>query len=76
MTDYSGERQHVKLYFQQPLKPIELPFAATLKQDQVDAHLTRNETEELIRFLQKQHITPFKIERSSILYDKYMEIAS
>lgn len=77
MTDYSGERQHVRLFFQRRVTlKNQPPFNITINLDQVDANLTRDETEQLITFLQHQDYIPFKIERSSILYDKYMEIAS
>ena len=77
MTDYSGERQHVKFYFQREIEPIDAaPFDLKIGKQRVDAHLKRNETEQMIAFFHNQNQTPYKVERSSILYDKYMEIAS
>ena len=77
MTDYSGERQHVRMYFQHSVElKSKPPFPIKVNFDQIDANITRDETEQLITFLQLENYTPFKIERSSILYDKYMEIAS
>lgn len=75
MTDYSGERQHVKLYFQKFItKNLSFDFKLELDNNSLKGYLTRNETEQLIIDLAKHNIIPYKVERSSILYDKYMEI--
>jgi hypothetical protein len=44
--------------------------------DKLKLMATIGETEELLKKLNKLGITPFRITRSSILHDKYMEIAN
>ena len=77
MVDSHTERQNVTLFFSKPVSDIafQIPELNVLH-DKLKLMATIGETEELLRKLNKLGITPFRITRSSILHDKYMEIAN
>lgn len=77
MRDVNTNRQHVCFHFRQ--LPLQLP--ATLARwhrhnNQLEANASMEETEATLKQLLDEGISPYKIDRSSILHDKYMEIAN
>jgi hypothetical protein len=77
MTDSHTEKQNVTLFFSKPIPEIAaLMPELTVLSDKLKLMATIKETEELLKELYRLDIVPYRITRSSILYDKYMEIAN
>lgn len=69
-------RQNVTLYFSQLLPELpELKIICTVIKDKIQLTASIKETEELLIQLLKKGLVPYRISRSSMLHDKYMEIA-
>jgi ABC-2 type transport system ATP-binding protein len=77
MEDNHNEKQNVTLYFSKPPGEIveKLP-GCTLLKDKIKLTATIGETEELLKKLNQLNVVPYRVTRSSILHDKYMEIAN
>lgn len=76
MNSESNSRQNVTLYFSTPLSdlpPFKLNYSISGNKIQLYAGI--NETEEFLNELHAMKLVPYKIARSSLLHDKYMEIA-
>lgn len=76
MDEGEKSRQNVILYFSEPLSDLpafDIEFTATENKIFISASI--KETEALLVKLYELKLLPYKIERSSILHDKYMEIA-
>ena len=76
MQDHIKSRQNVTLYFSNP--PPDLTDAnlnLSIFSNQIQLSASIQETEELLDLLHKKGFVPYRIDRSSILHDKYMEIA-
>ncbi len=77
MVDSHTERQNVTLFFSKPITDFDFQMPEmNVLHDKLELMATIGETEELLKKLNKLGITPFRITRSSILHDKYMEIAN
>ncbi|HSH20904.1 MAG TPA: ABC transporter ATP-binding protein [Draconibacterium sp.] len=77
MTDSHTEKQNVTLFFSKPIPEIAaLMPELTVLSDKLKLMATIKETEELLKELYRLDIVPYRITRSSILHDKYMEIAN
>jgi ABC-2 type transport system ATP-binding protein len=75
MEDNQNERQKVILFFSKPLDRNKLTLPeTTVESNQIRLLASISETEELLFKLYKLNLIPYKIIRSSILHDKYMEI--
>ncbi len=75
MKIYRNERQSITLYFSMPLNDIRIEgihIDASAGSIQLMASI--QETEELLKQLYLKGLVPYRINRSSILHDKYMEI--
>lgn len=77
MEENQNEKQKVTLYFSKaiPDKVVLMPELQILS-DQIQFMATKSQTEELLRKLHRMDLVPYRITRSSILHDKYMEIAN
>lgn len=77
MDDNVNEKQNVTLYFSKPLdKTVEKLQGCTIIKDKIKLTATISETEELLKKLNQINEVPYRITRSSVLHDKYMEIAN
>lgn len=76
MESYRIDKQNVTLYFEETLpNKLEIEFIYTIKANTIQISASIPETKIVVKKLQELGFIPYKIERSSILYDKYMEIA-
>ena len=78
MVDSHTEKQNVTLYFSRPIPEVGAIFPElSVLSDKLKLMATIGETEELIKELNRLlGIVPYRITRSSVLHDKYMEIAN
>lgn len=75
MEDNKTERQKVVLFFSNQIdKSIFNSQEITVESNQIELMASISETEEFLVNLSKLNLIPYKITRSSILHDKYMEI--
>jgi ABC-2 type transport system ATP-binding protein len=76
MESYRKDKQNVILYFEETLpNHLEIGFDYSIKSNTIKLSASIQETKTVVEKLQRLGFIPYKIERSSILYDKYMEIA-
>jgi ABC-2 type transport system ATP-binding protein len=76
MESYRIDKQNVTFYFEEALPNLfEIGFEYMIKANTLLISVSIQETKMVVKTLQELGLTPYKIERSSILYDKYMEIA-
>lgn len=76
MEKYQIDKQNVILYFEETLSNLlEIGFEYTIKANTLLISASIQETKMVAKKLQELGFIPYKIERSRILYDKYMEIA-
>jgi ABC-type multidrug transport system ATPase subunit len=76
MQDYQQNRQNVILYFSKPLPNISgMNLELTITPNTIQCMASVQETEELVEKLFSIGLVPYRILRSSLLHDKYMEIA-
>jgi len=76
MESYRTDKQNVRLHFEEKLPDnLEIDFDYVAKGNTVLLSASIQETKAVVKKLQELGFIPYKIERSSILYDKYMEIA-
>jgi ABC-type multidrug transport system ATPase subunit len=76
MESYQIDKQNVTLHFEETLpNPLEIGFDYSIKDNKMLISASIQETKIAVKKLQELGFIPYKIERSSILYDKYMEIA-
>ena len=76
MERYRTDKQNVTLHFEEILpKDIEIGFDYSIKGNAILLSASIQETKIVVKKFQEMGFIPYKIERSSILYDKYMEIA-
>jgi ABC-type multidrug transport system ATPase subunit len=69
------EQQNVKLFFENPLpSTINITIEYVIKDNTILFKANKKETQTILTSLINQDLVPYKIDRSSILYDKYMEI--
>ena len=70
------DKQNVTFYFEEALPThLEIGFEYNIKANTLLISASIQETKTVVKKLQELGFIPYKIERSSILYDKYMEIA-
>ncbi|MCX6303762.1 MAG: ABC transporter ATP-binding protein [Bacteroidetes bacterium] len=75
MHDYHDERQNVTLFFSTPLPGDFDPGAGfTRSPNTLKATLGIGETEDLLKNLYAKGLVPYRVNRSGILHDKYMEM--
>jgi ABC-2 type transport system ATP-binding protein len=76
MERYRIDKQNVTFYFEETLPNLlEIGFEYTMKVNTLLISASIQETKMVLKNLHDLGFIPYKIERSSILYDKYMEIA-
>ena len=76
MERYRIDKQNVTLHFEEILpNDLEIGFHYTIKANALQLSASIQETKAVVKRLQELGFIPYKMERSSILYDKYMEIA-
>ena len=76
MESYRIDKQNVTLHFEETLpNNLEIGFHYTIKNNSLLLSASIKETKIVVNKLQQLGFIPYKIEHSSILYDKYMEIA-
>ncbi|QBN19387.1 ABC transporter ATP-binding protein [Flavobacterium nackdongense] len=76
MESYRTDKQNVTLHFEETVpKDLEIEFDFFSKDHKIGLSASIEETKIVVKKLQELGYIPYKIERSSILYDKYMEIA-
>lgn len=76
MNSYRIDKQNVTLHFEEILpNDLEIGFHFTIKANTLQISASIQETKVVVKKLLELGFIPYKIERSSILYDKYMEIA-
>jgi ABC-2 type transport system ATP-binding protein len=76
MESYRTDKQNVRLHFEEKLPDVlEIGFDYVVKGNTLLLRASIQETKAVVKKLQDLGFIPYKIERSSILYDKYMEIA-
>lgn len=75
IEDFKTEKQNIKMYFDE-LLPFDFSLEETyfIKDNTLHFKANKKETQNILISLQNQGLTPYKIDRSSLLYDKYMEI--
>ncbi len=77
MEDNLNEKQKVVLHFSKSVKNLKQYYPENLfENNKIILMATISETEALLNDLYKQNFIPFRISRSSILHDKYMEITN
>ncbi|RKD90204.1 ABC transporter ATP-binding protein [Mangrovibacterium diazotrophicum] len=77
MDVVNSNRQHVRMHFRELPPQLPSDFGQLGRVDnRLELNATIAETESLLLQLTAAGLVPFKIERSSILHDKYMEIAN
>jgi hypothetical protein len=75
MKIYRNERQSLTLYFSMPLNDIRIEgIQIDVSAGSMQLMASIAETEELLKELYLKGLVPYRINRSSILHDKYMEI--
>jgi len=75
MKEHIKSRQNVTLYFSKPLPELpNMEKNLDITSDKIRLSANIEETEELLVHLFQKDIVPYRIERSNILHDKYMEI--
>lgn len=75
MESYSVDKQNVTLHFEEMVpNDLEISLNYIIKNNTIVLSASIQETKTVVKELQKLGFIPYKIERSSILYDKYMEI--
>ncbi len=75
MDTFASDRQNVKMYFEEPLpQNINLQFENRKNGNVLSLKANEKETQTILKELYEQGFIPYKIDRSSLLYDKYMEI--
>ena len=76
MERYRIDKQNVIFHFEEVLpNDLEIGFHYTIKSNALQLSSSIQETKIALKNLTELGFIPYKIERSSILYDKYMEIA-
>jgi ABC-2 type transport system ATP-binding protein len=76
MESYRTDKQNVRLHFEETLPDVlEIGFDYVVKGNTLLLSASIQETKAVVKKLQDLGFIPYKIERSSILYDKYMNIA-
>jgi ABC-2 type transport system ATP-binding protein len=76
MESYRTDKQNVKLHFEEILpNDLKIGFDYSIKTNTLLISASIQETKIVLKNLHELGFIPYKIERSSILYDKYMEIA-
>lgn len=77
MEENHNEKQNVTLFFSKPIPEIAaLMPELTVLTDKLKLMATISETENLLKELYRIDLVPYRITRSSVLHDKYMEIAN
>jgi len=76
MKSYRTDKQKVVLYFEESLpNDIKMEFDFFIEDNKIELSASIQETKTVVKKLLGLGFIPYKIERSSILSDKYMEIA-
>ena len=76
MESYRIDKQNVTLHFEEVLpNDLKIGFDCSIKANVLQLSASILETKTALKKLHELGFIPYKIERSSILYDKYMEIA-
>ena len=76
MQEHMKSSQNVTLYFSKSLPNLSnTNFDLKFFSDKIQLSASIQETEELLHLLHNMGLVPYRIDRSSILHDKYMEIA-
>ncbi len=76
MNSYRIDKQKVVLYFEETLpNDIKMEFDFFIEDNKIELSASIQETKTVVKKLHGLGFIPYKIERSSILSDKYMEIA-
>lgn len=76
MDYYRTDKQNVTFHFEEALPNyLEIGFEYGIKDNTLLISASIQETKLVVKKLYELELIPFKIERSSLLYDKYMEIA-
>jgi ABC-type multidrug transport system ATPase subunit len=76
MESYRIDKQNVTFHFEEALPNLlEIGFEYSIKANTLLISASIQETKIVLKNLHSLGFIPYKIERSSILYDKYMEIA-
>jgi ABC-type multidrug transport system ATPase subunit len=76
MESYRIDKQNVTFHFEEALPNLlEIGFEYAIKANTLLISASIQETKIVLKNLHDLGFIPYKIERSSILYDKYMEIA-
>ena len=75
MDTFGTDRQNVKMYFEEPLpQNLNLGIENLKKGNVLLLKANEKETKTILKELYELGFIPYKIDRSSLLYDKYMEI--
>ena len=75
MESYRTDKQNVTMHFEETLpNPLEIGFDCSIKGNTLLLSASIQETKIAVKKLHVLGFVPHKIERSSILHDKYMEI--
>ncbi len=75
MKIYRNERQSITLFFSMPFNDISIQgIQIDVSAGSMQLMASIQETEELLKQLYLKGLVPYRINRSSILHDKYMEI--
>lgn len=76
MENYRIDKQNVTMHFEEILQnDLKIGFDYSIKTNTLHLRASIQETKTVLKNLHELGFIPYKIERSSILYDKYMEIA-
>ena len=75
MDTFASDRQNVKMHFEKPLpQNLNLAFENRKNGNILSLKANEKETQTILKELYELDFIPYKIDRSSLLYDKYMEI--
>jgi ABC-2 type transport system ATP-binding protein len=75
MDTFRTDRQNVKIHFEVPLpQNLKLGFKNNINGSILTLKANEKETQIILKELYELGFIPYKIDRSSLLYDKYMEI--
>lgn len=75
MQSYRTDKQNVTFHFEETLaQNFEIGFDYSIKGNTLQISANIPETKSALKKLNELGFVPYKIERSSLLYDKYMEI--
>jgi ABC-2 type transport system ATP-binding protein len=75
MKTFGTDRQNVKMHFEEPLpQNLNLGIENIKKGNVLLLKANEKETKTILKELYELGFIPYKIDRSSLLYDKYMEI--